>query len=39
MQRMDWPLRMKGIVAGEAPLGGMAEVVELAARSASGEGE
>lgn len=39
MQRLDWPLRMKGIVAGEAPLGGMAEVVELAARSAVGGGE
>jgi hypothetical protein len=39
MQRMDWPLRMKGIVAGEAPLSGMAQVVELAARSVSGEGE
>jgi hypothetical protein len=32
MQRMDWPLRMKGIVAGAPRGGGMAEVVELAAR-------
>jgi hypothetical protein len=39
MQRLDWPLRMKGIVAGEGRLGGMAEVVELAARCAMGDGE
>lgn len=32
MQRLDWPLRMKGIVAGGARASGVAEVVELAAR-------
>jgi len=36
MQRLDWPLRMKGIVAGAAKPGGMAEVVELAARFGGG---
>ncbi|MBO1075745.1 hypothetical protein [Roseomonas marmotae] len=37
MQRLDWPLRMKGIVAGAARGGGMAEVVELARWPMGGE--
>jgi hypothetical protein len=32
MRRLDWPLRMKGIVAGEPRQDGMADVVELASR-------